>query len=99
MFHLPLLAGVMAVPVIVPPSVIGMAIPSSERWGTRLRQMMTVRARCGEAATVIVKMYRQTVWLSVEPFYNSEAILDPIHVDSLVDTLTQAAPKARSYQQ
>jgi hypothetical protein len=55
------------------------------------------RARCGETSTVIVKVYRRSVWLSVEPFYNSEAILDPEHVDKLVSTLIQAGQGARAY--
>jgi len=63
-----------------------------------VRRMMTVKARCGETATVIVHVYRRTVWLSVEPFYNFEAILDPEHVDNLINTLNQAAKEAREYK-
>ncbi len=63
-----------------------------------MRRTMTVKARCGETATVIVNVYRRTVWLSVEPSYNSEAILDPAHVDVLVNTLIQAVQEAREYQ-
>lgn len=58
---------------------------------------MKVRARCGETVTVIVETYRQSVWLSVEPSVNGEAILEPPNVDSLINTLTQAAGEARSY--
>ena len=61
--------------------------------------MMTARARCGETVTVIVDVYRRSVWLSVVPMFNGEAILDPAHVDDLVSTLTQAAQEAREYQQ
>jgi len=43
-------------------------------------------------------VYRQSVWLSVVPFFNSEAILEPAHVDSLVDKLIQAANEAREYK-
>jgi len=60
--------------------------------------MMTVKARCGETATIVVDVYRQSVWLSVVPRFHSEAILDPAHVDRLVDTLVRAVKKAREYQ-
>jgi len=63
-----------------------------------VRWTMTARARCGESSTVIVTLYRRSVWLSVEPFYNSEAILDPEHVDNLVSTLVQAVQAAREYK-
>jgi hypothetical protein len=32
------------------------------------------------------------------PMFNGEAILDPAHVDNLVNTLIQAAQEAREYQ-
>ncbi len=64
-----------------------------------MRRTMTARARCGETVTVVVDVYRQSVWLSVVPMFNGEAILDPAHVDDLVNTLTQAAQEAREYQQ
>jgi len=60
--------------------------------------MMTVKARRGETSTIVVAVYRQSVWLSVVPFFNSEAILEPAHVDSLVDKLIQAAEEAREYK-
>ncbi|MDQ3153393.1 MAG: hypothetical protein M3R63_17345 [Actinomycetota bacterium] len=47
---------------------------------------------------VVVKVYRQTVWLSIVPIFNGEAILEPQSVDSLVDTLVEAVQEARSYQ-
>ena len=64
-----------------------------------MRRTVTVKARCGGGiATVIVNVYRRTAWLSVEPSCNSEAILDPAHVDTLVNTLIQAVQEAREYQ-
>jgi len=63
-----------------------------------VRWTITVKARCGETSTVVVTVYRQSVWLSVVPFFNSEAILEPAHVDSLVDKLIQAAEEAREYR-
>ena len=63
-----------------------------------VRRTMTARARCDETVTVIVEVYRQSVWLSVVPSFRSAAILDPAHVDSLVVTLIQAAQEARSHK-
>lgn len=63
-----------------------------------VRWAIKVRARCQESVTVIVEVYRRSVWLSVVPSFNNEAILDPAHVDNLVATLIQAAREARDYQ-
>ena len=63
-----------------------------------VRWTITVKARCGETSTVVVAVYRQSVWLSIVPFFNSEAILEPEHVDGMVDKLTEAANKAREYK-
>ncbi|MGH7656858.1 MAG: hypothetical protein ACREL6_01400 [Gemmatimonadales bacterium] len=57
---------------------------------------MKVRARCGETVTVTVETYHRSVWVSVAPSYNGPAIYTPEHVESLVNTLTQAAGEARS---
>ncbi len=59
---------------------------------------MRVKARGNETVAVVVKVYRQTVWLSIVPIFNGEAILEPQSVDSLVDTLVEAVQEARSYQ-
>ncbi len=59
---------------------------------------MTVKARCGETSTVVVEVYRRSVWLTVVPVFNGEAILEPANVDSLVDKLIQAAKEARKYK-
>lgn len=63
-----------------------------------MRRTMTVTARGGEPVTVVVTVYRKSVWLSVEPLFNGEAILEPANADSLVHTLTQAVQEARSYK-
>ncbi len=60
-----------------------------------MRRAMAVTARGGEPATVVVTVYRNSVWLSVEPLFNSEAILKPSDVDSLVHELTLAVQEAR----
>jgi hypothetical protein len=45
-------------------------------WRVRdaVRWTITVKARCGETSTVVVAVYRQLVWLSIVPFFNSEAM-------------------------
>lgn len=52
-----------------------------------MRRTMTAKARCNETVTVVVEVYRRSAWLSVVPSFNGEAILEPAHVDSLVNTL------------
>ena len=53
----------------------------------------------GRAAQLLLIVYRGTVWVSTfdEPF-SSEAILELVHVDSLIDMLTWAAKQVRRYQ-
>jgi len=63
-----------------------------------VRWTMRVRAQCGEASTVVVEVHRRSVWLTVVPVFNGEAILEPANVDSLVDKLAQAAQEARRYK-
>lgn len=63
-----------------------------------VRWTMRVRAQCGETSTVVVEVYRQSVWVSVVPSFNGEAILEPANVDSLVDRLVHAAQEARKYK-
>ncbi len=48
--------------------------------------------------TVIVTVYRGTVWVSIDPFLAFEAILEPEHVASLIDMLTQAVKEAQGYK-
>lgn len=63
-----------------------------------MRRTMTTKARCSETVIVVVEVYRRSVWVSVVPSFNGEAILEPANVDSLVDTLIQAAQEARKYR-
>jgi len=67
-------------------------------WLNTFRKKLAVRGCQGMKMTVIVAVYRGTVWVSVEPSFNMEAILDPEHVNNLVGTLTQAVREARSYK-
>jgi len=48
--------------------------------------------------TVIVTVYRGTVWMSIDPPFASEAILEPEHVTSLIYMLTQAVKEAQGYK-
>jgi DNA-binding protein YbaB len=48
--------------------------------------------------TVIVTVYRGTVWISIDPPFISEAILEPEHVANLIDMLTQAVKEAQGYK-
>jgi DNA-binding protein YbaB len=48
--------------------------------------------------TVIVTVYRGTVWMSIDPPFALDAILEPEHVASLIDLLTQAIKEAQSYK-
>lgn len=48
------------------------------------------------ALTMVVSVYRNTVWVSVEPSSDSDAaILEPPRVDNLISILTWAATEAR----
>jgi DNA-binding protein YbaB len=48
--------------------------------------------------TVIVTVYRGKVWVSIDPPFALDAILEPEHVASLIDLLTQAVKEAQSYK-
>jgi hypothetical protein len=58
-----------------------------------------VEGRQGAKVTMTVMVYRDTVWVTTfdEPFF-SEAILEVVHVESLVGMLTWAGEEARRYQ-
>jgi hypothetical protein len=48
--------------------------------------------------TVVVAVHRGTVWVSIDPFFAFDAILEPEHVASLIDMLGQAAKEAQRYK-
>ncbi len=50
-------------------------------------------------ATVVVTVNRGGVWVAIDPPFTLEAILEPAHVDTLIDMLTQATKEARRYEQ
>ena len=45
--------------------------------------------------TMIIVVYRAMVWVFIDPPFTVGEIIDPMHIDSLVGTLTQAAKQAR----
>lgn len=60
------------------------------------RRELPARGRQNVALSMVIAVYRNTVWVSVEPSFASDvAILDPAQVDDLIDTLTWAATTAR----
>ncbi len=50
------------------------------------------------SATVIVAVNRGGVWMSIDPPFTFEAILEPIHVDKLIGMLMEAAKEAQRYE-
>ena len=67
-------------------------------WLDTFREKLAVRGRQGMKVTVIVTVYRGTVWISIDPPFTSEAILEPEHVANLIDMLTQAVKEAQGYK-
>ncbi len=67
-------------------------------WLDTFRKKLAVRGRQGMTVTVIVIVYRGTVWMSIDPPFALDAILEPEHVASLIDLLTQAVKEAQSYK-
>ncbi|MGH3795840.1 MAG: hypothetical protein ACRDSP_13230 [Pseudonocardiaceae bacterium] len=67
-------------------------------WLNTPRRELAVRGRQGVALSMVIAVYRDTVWVSVEPSFNSDvAVLDPPQVDNLINTLTWAVTEARGY--
>lgn len=51
------------------------------------------------SATVIVTVNRGGVWLSIDPPFTFEAILEPAEVDTLIGMLAEAVKEAQRYGQ
>jgi hypothetical protein len=60
-----------------------------------VRHVVAVKGSGGVSATMIVTVRRGLVWISIEPPFTWEAILEPGKVDELVQTLRQAATAAK----
>jgi hypothetical protein len=67
-------------------------------WLDTFRKKLVVRGRQGIKVTVVVTVYRGTVWVSIDPFFAFEAILELEHVVSLIDLLGQAVKEAQRYE-
>lgn len=63
-----------------------------------VRRELPVKGREGREVTVVVTVYRDQVWLSVTPPFESDiAILSPQTVDRLIQIMSWAAHQARGY--
>lgn len=60
-----------------------------------VRRMVSVKGTGGVSATVVVLVQQAQVWVSVEPPFTWEAIMEPEKVDELIRTLAQARDDAR----
>lgn len=63
--------------------------------GSPLYRKVSVKGSEGVSATVVVKAQRGKVWLSIEPPFTWEAIMEPSKVDEVIQTLRQAAEDAK----
>ena len=65
-------------------------------WMNTPRRELPARGRQGVTLTMVVAVYRNTVWVSVEPPSASDvAVLEPPQADDLISALTWAATEAR----
>jgi hypothetical protein len=64
-------------------------------WLDTFRKKLAVRGRQGMKVTVIVTVYRGTVWVSIDPLFAFEAILEPEHVASLIDMCLRRLSRKR----
>jgi DNA-binding protein YbaB len=69
-----------------------------KRWLDTFLKKLVVRGRQGMKMSVIVAVHRGTVWVSIDPLFAFDAILEPEHVASLIDMLTQAVKEAQGYR-
>lgn len=64
------------------------------------RRRLVVKGRGQQArVTITIEVCRGKVWVtSFDCPFTSEAILEPVQADSLIDLIAQAATEARGYQ-
>ncbi|MGH3510861.1 MAG: hypothetical protein ACRDQI_07880 [Pseudonocardiaceae bacterium] len=80
----------------LPPSVLGSDVEKREnRELAAGRRTVSVKGSGGVTATVVVTVRRGTVWLSMQPPFTWEAIMEPDKVGELMQTLAQAQEEAR----
>lgn len=63
--------------------------------GPDIYRRVAVKGMEGVSATIVVTVRRGKVWVSIQPPFTSETILDPEKVDAVIRTLTQARDDAR----
>lgn len=59
------------------------------------KRTVLVKGSGGVTATVVVTMQKGKVWLSIQPPFTWEAIMDPAKVDEVIRALAQAAHDAQ----
>lgn len=60
-----------------------------------VRRKVSAKGSGGVSATVVVTVQRSQIWLSIQPPFTWEAIMDPGKVDELTRTLTLAREDAQ----
>jgi hypothetical protein len=65
----------------------------------RSYRQVAVRGSGGVAAWMIIRVRHGIVWLSIEPLFTWEAILDPAKLDEFILTLESARDEARRMPQ
>lgn len=63
--------------------------------GSVVHRKVSVKGSGGVAATVVVTMQQGQVWMSIQPPFTWEAIMEPEKVDELIRTLALATDGAR----
>lgn len=63
--------------------------------GSPVYRKVSVKGSEGVSATVVVKAQRGKVWMSIEPPFTWEAIMEPSKVDEVIRMLRQAAEDAK----
>lgn len=70
-----------------------MSVRNSQSLATRRK--IEVKGSGGVSATMVVTVYRETVWVSIQPLFTWEAIMEPEKVDDLIAVLGQAKEDAQ----
>jgi hypothetical protein len=64
-----------------------------------VRRKVSVKGTGGVAATVVVIAQQGQVWVSIQPLFTWEAIMEPGKVDELMHVLELAREMRRRWQQ
>lgn len=60
------------------------------------RQTLEVKGRQGTRVTMVVEVCHGKVWLvSIDPPFSTDAIFEPVQVESFIGLLSRAAKEAR----